>query len=146
MGSSARPTEWTRRQQFSDNRGQYNIIPPRNNRINIYYHSFCHVTEGARERFFSWGGGKNIDMPSDCQNLGGHMHIHPIETKSWGQLPPLPPPPAPAPQRHGHSAAWALSCAHLSYGWKEYTCQVIVQCSVTWCDSSIISIFNQGSV
>ena len=38
-------------------------------------------------------GGKSVDMPSDCQILGGHRHIHPIETKSWGQLPPLPPPP-----------------------------------------------------
>ena len=33
------------------------------------------------------GGGKNVDMPSDCQILGGYRHIHPIdnagiETKS----------------------------------------------------------------
>ena len=33
-------------------------------------------------------------MPSDCQNLGGgHRHIHPIETKSWGCNCPLAPPP-----------------------------------------------------
>ena len=55
---------------------------------------------GARERFFSWGG-KSVDMPSDCQILGGgpQAYIHPIETKSWGgNCPPLPPPPpAPAP-------------------------------------------------
>ena len=45
--------------------------------------------------FFGGGGGrKNVDMPSDCQNLGGgDRHIHPIETKSWGGNCPLPPPP-----------------------------------------------------
>ena len=37
---------------------------------------------GAGTIFFL--GGKNVDMHSDCQNLGGggHRHIHPIETKS----------------------------------------------------------------
>ena len=50
---------------------------------------------GALERFFLGGGGKNVDMPSDCQNLGGggHRHIHPLETKSWGAIAPLAPPP-----------------------------------------------------
>ena len=38
-------------------------------------------------------GGKNGDIPSDCQNLGGHRHIHPIETKSVGGNCPLDPPP-----------------------------------------------------
>ena len=47
--------------------------------------------------FFWGGGGKNVDMPSDCQYLGGgggHRHIHPIETKSWGggNFPRLPRP------------------------------------------------------
>ena len=43
---------------------------------------------GARERFFL--GDKNVDMPSDYQNLGGggHRHIHPNEIKSWGPIPP----------------------------------------------------------
>ena len=50
-----------------------------------------------RERFLFFGrGSKNVDMPIDCQNLGGggHRHIHPIETKSWGggNCPPCPPP------------------------------------------------------
>ena len=44
----------------------------------------CATRTGARERFFVGGGGKNVDMPSDCQNLGGHRHIHPIETKKLG--------------------------------------------------------------
>ena len=37
------------------------------------------VWAGARERFFSWGGGKNVDrpMPSDCQNLGGGAQAYP---------------------------------------------------------------------
>ena len=48
--------------------------------------------------FLGGGGGKNVDMPSDCQNLGGHRHSHPIETKSWGgNCPPLPPPRLPRP-------------------------------------------------
>ena len=52
--------------------------------------------QGRGDDFFLGGG--SVDMPSDCQNLGGHRHIHPIETKSWGgELPPLPPPSAPAP-------------------------------------------------
>ena len=53
---------------------------------------------GARERFFLGAGGKNVDMPSDCQNLGGgHRHIHPLqETKSWGAIAP-PPPGLPRP-------------------------------------------------
>ena len=53
---------------------------------------------GVRERFFLGGGGINVDMPSDCQNLGGgHRHIHPLETKSWGGIAPLPPPRLPRP-------------------------------------------------
>ena len=64
---------------------------------------------GARDPFFSWGC-KNVDMPCDCQNLGaGHRHIHPIDTKSWGQLAPCPPPP-PAPG----SRAPALFLSHKS--------------------------------
>ena len=54
-------------------------------------------TTGRGNNFFlGGGGGKNVDMPTDCQNLGGGgtEHIHPIETKSLG---PLAPPPAPAP-------------------------------------------------
>ena len=34
-------------------------------------HQKCIREAGARERFFLGGGGKNVDMPSDCQNLGG---------------------------------------------------------------------------
>ena len=60
----------------------------------------CYSTSeraGARERFFSWGG-KHVDMPSDCQNLGGaQAYSFPSDKKLGGQLPPLPPPPAPAP-------------------------------------------------
>ena len=52
---------------------------------------------GARERFFSWGGGKNVDMPSDCQNLGGGTGISiPLRQKVGGAIAPLAP-PAPAP-------------------------------------------------
>ena len=49
--------------------------------------------------FLGGGGGKSVDMPSDCQIYGGgHRHIHPIETKGWGgAIAPLAPPPAPAP-------------------------------------------------
>ena len=62
-----------------------------------------HVEAGARERFFSWGGGKSVDMPSDCQILGGGTGISiPLRQKVGGQLPPLPPPPAPAPLRRRH--------------------------------------------
>ena len=33
---------------------------------------------GARERFFlGGGGGKNVDMPSNCQNLGGGAQAYP---------------------------------------------------------------------
>ena len=40
-----------------------------------------HLSRGAETIFF--GGGGNVDMPSDCQNLGGgHRHIHPLETIS----------------------------------------------------------------
>ena len=46
---------------------------------------------GTGTIFFFGGGGRAkmliclvIDMPSDCQNLGGHRHIHPLETKSGG--------------------------------------------------------------
>ena len=69
----------------------------------ICRHSTCSPTNVDRDQGhgndFFWGGDKNVDMPSDCQNLGGHRHIHPLETKSsgGGQLPPLAPPPAPAP-------------------------------------------------
>ena len=48
---------------------------------------------GAGTVFFLWGGGKNVDMPSDCQNRGGHRHIHLIEKKVGGAIATLPPPP-----------------------------------------------------
>ena len=54
-----------------------------------------YAARGAGTIFFL-GGGKHVDMPSDCQNLGGHRHIHPLQTKSWGAIAPLAP-PAPAP-------------------------------------------------
>ena len=54
--------------------------------------------QGLGNDFFLGGGGKNVDMPSDCQNLGGHRHIHPLETKSWGGGNcPLAPPGSLAP-------------------------------------------------
>ena len=61
---------------------------------------------GARERFFSWGGGQilSVDMPSDCQILGGGTGISiPLRQNVGGQLPPpLAPPPAPAPLNRAH--------------------------------------------
>ena len=41
-----------------------------------YHKCQPHNSTGARERFSSGGGGKSVDMPSDCQILGGHRHIH----------------------------------------------------------------------
>ena len=53
-----------------------------------------HKGRGVGTIFFLGGGGKSVDLPSDCQILGGgHRHIHPIETKSWGGNCPLAPPP-----------------------------------------------------
>ena len=58
------------------------------------------TNRGAGTIFFLGGGGKHVDMPSDCQNLGGgHRHIHPLQTKSWGAPPPPPPAPAPLPTK-----------------------------------------------
>ena len=58
------------------------------------------VSDRGAGTIFFLGGGKHVDMPSDCQNLGGgHRHIHPLQTKSWGggQLPPPCPPGSRAP-------------------------------------------------
>ena len=38
------------------------------------YHTYGYG-QGLGNDFF-WGGGKNVDMPSDCQNLGG-AHAYP---------------------------------------------------------------------
>ena len=35
------------------------------------------VVRGAGTIFFLGGGGKHIDMPSDCQNLGGGAQAYP---------------------------------------------------------------------
>ena len=44
--------------------------------------------QGHGNDFFPGGGGvKNVYMPSDNHNLGGHMQAYPVhafETKSWG--------------------------------------------------------------
>ena len=35
-----------------------------------FHEDFTYIGR-PRYRFFSGGGGKNVDMPSDCQNIGG---------------------------------------------------------------------------
>ena len=35
------------------------------------------IEQGRGNDFFSWGGGKNVDMPSDCQHLGGGTQAYP---------------------------------------------------------------------
>ena len=48
----------------------------------------------GRGNDFFLGGGKHVDMPSDCQNLGGGAQAYssPSDKKLGGeQLPPLPP-------------------------------------------------------
>ena len=72
---------------------------------------------GARERFFSWGS-KNVDMPSDCQNLGGggiSISI-PLRQKVGGAIAPLAPPPAPAPLSKGiPRLKWLHHCIYNTY-------------------------------
>ena len=42
------------------------------------HHPSPTLLSGARERFFFLGGGgKSVDMPSDCQNLGGGAQTYP---------------------------------------------------------------------
>ena len=36
--------------------------------VKVYYTMF---NVGGGNDFFLWGGGQNVDMPSDCQNVGG---------------------------------------------------------------------------
>ena len=63
--------------------------------------------QGRGNDFFLGGGGKHVDMPSDCQNLGGGAQVYssPSDKKlGGGQLPPLPPPPAPAPLKQGDAS------------------------------------------
>ena len=52
----------------------------------------CYCPRGTGT-IFSWGGGKNVDMPSDYQNWGGTGISIPLRQKvgGGGQLPPLPP-------------------------------------------------------
>ena len=61
---------------------------------------------GAGTMFFL-GGGQNVDMPSDCQNIGGPGISIPLRQKVGGQLPPSPPPgsraPVPTPNREKNS-------------------------------------------
>ena len=67
------------------------------------------IWQGLGNDFFL-GGGKNVDMPSDCQNLGGTGISIPLRQKVGGQLPPLPP-RLPRPW-HLASAVWS-SCFQL---------------------------------
>ena len=55
--------------------------------------------QGLGNDFFLGGGGKNVDMPSDCQNLGGGAQAYPSpwDKKLGGNCPHCPPPPVPAP-------------------------------------------------
>ena len=56
-----------------------------------------HYGQGHGNDFFL-GGGQNVDMSSDCQNLGGGTGISiPLRQKVGGGNCPPSPPPAPAP-------------------------------------------------
>ena len=73
----------------------------------IQYTSTNTSNQGRGNDFFLGGGGKSVDMPSDCQNLGGGTDISiPLRLKVGRAIAPLAPPaPAPLPVIAGKVSA-----------------------------------------
>ena len=63
------------------------------------YKDNSHRVRGAGTIFFlGGGGGKNVDMPSDCQNLGGGEQAYPFHWDKMLGIAPLAPPPPRLPR------------------------------------------------
>ena len=66
------------------------------NSLNITNIFLFPTTRGVGTIFF-WGGGKDVDIPSDCQNVGGGEQAYPSHWEKSVVGRGNCPPPAPAP-------------------------------------------------